>query len=113
MVVAMRLPARDPESVLADDRFVRSLANGLLCDRDRAEDVVQETWLAACRKAVPPRTTWRQWLSGAACRLVLRQARSEARRRRREREAARADVVPSESEILAREETRRRVVEAV
>jgi len=43
----------DIETLLSHRPFVRALARRLVRDEARAEDVVQETWLAALRR--PPR----------------------------------------------------------
>jgi RNA polymerase sigma-70 factor (ECF subfamily) len=103
----------DPESLLAHRDFVRALARSLLSDEDRAEDVAQETCLAALER--PPRRGGRirPWLATVARNLARNFLRSESRRAVRERRAARPESVPSTEEVFEREAARRRVVEAV
>src|SRR5262245_10646657 len=109
----MRPTLADPESLLAHADFVRVLARSFVRDAARADDLVQETWRAAIEH--PPRTEERprSWLSAVLRNFARRFARSERRRDRRERAAARPEPVPSTEEIVARETTRRRIVEAV
>ncbi|MGH7149653.1 MAG: sigma-70 family RNA polymerase sigma factor, partial [Planctomycetota bacterium] len=107
-----RVPS-DPQALLAHADFVRALARTLVRDAARADDLEQETWLAALEH--PPRSAQapRGWLLTVLRNLARRFARGEARRARWEGEAGRPEPVPSTDEIVAREETRRRVVEAV
>ncbi|HKB17191.1 MAG TPA: sigma-70 family RNA polymerase sigma factor, partial [Planctomycetota bacterium] len=102
----------DPETLLTHGDFVRALARSLL-DEHRAEDVVQQTWVAALER--PPRAPGRlrAWLAIVARNFAARAARSEDRRARREEAAARPERVPSTAELFEREAARRRVVEAV
>src|SRR5262245_2956209 len=102
----------DPETLLTHGDFVRALARSLL-DEHRAEDVVQQTWVAALER--PPRAPGRlrAWLAIVAKNFAVRAARSEDRRVRREQAAARPERVPSTAEVFEREAARRRVVEAV
>lgn len=98
-------------SLLEHAGFLRRLAVQL-AGRD-AEDLAQDTWTVALAR--PPRASDspRGWLAAVAGNLWKNQRRSAARRAARERAAARADCVPGVDEIAAREEVRRRVVEAV
>ena len=103
-------PAVDLEHLLAEESFVRSLARSLLFDEHQVDDVVQQTWLQALRR--PPVTTAspRGWLA-----QVVRSQASNLRRgekRRRDREQAVVEGLPSNEEILGRETRRRAVVEA-
>ena len=103
----------DPQALLAHADFVRALAHTLVRDAARADDIAQETWVAALEH--PPRTAQspRGWLLTGLRNFARRFARAEVRRARWEGAAARPEPVPSTHEIVAREETRRRVVEAV
>jgi RNA polymerase sigma-70 factor (ECF subfamily) len=106
-------PPNDPERFLAHGTFVRALARHLVRGAARADDVVQETWLAALEH--PPRTDEapRSWLAKVLRNFARRSARSEFRRARREEAAARPEALPSTEEIVERETARRRVLEAV
>src|SRR5262245_37714661 len=110
---AMTLDLHDPAALLADDRFVRGVAWSLLHDEDRAADAAQETWLAAIESPPALRGGTRGWLSVVAKNAARLAHRREMRRGTRERRASRPEGVPSVSDVVDREETRRRVVEAV
>jgi RNA polymerase sigma factor (sigma-70 family) len=104
--------AMDPEALLAHRDFVRSLARQLVRD-DRADDVAQETWLAALERRPAADRSLRPWLAAVARNLARFVARGERRRAAHERAAARREAQPSAAEIVEREMARRRVVDAV
>jgi len=108
----MTIPSDPARELLVHDGFVRALARSLLRDQHAAEDVAQETWVAALERGATA-VTWPAWLAGVVRKRAGKHARGEARRARRERLAARAEGLPSEAEILAREAARARVVAAV
>src|SRR5204863_5302151 len=93
----------DPERLLEHDRFVRGMARHLVRDAHRAEDLAQETFLAALVR--PPRgaVTLRAWLCAVLRRVAGRGARGERREHLRQAAVARAEAVPSSAEIVARE----------
>jgi len=101
----------DPATLLEHRAFLRRLARGLTADRDGAEDLVQETWLAALRR--PPRegVPARAWLARVARNLAANARRGEVRRRARERESARPERL--EEEVGRELELQRRVVGAL
>lgn len=103
----------DPvQALLVHQDFVRSLARHLLSDAHAAEDLAQDTWVAALEHgsaALSPR----RWLAGVLRKRAVSTHRTAERRGRREREAAREESSPSEEGILAREAVRARVVAAV
>ena len=81
-------PAPDLDLLLAHSAWVRALARRMV--GAEAEDLVQETWLAALAH---PRGEPRQharWLAGVLARLARQTRRGEGRRRVREGQAARA-----------------------
>jgi RNA polymerase sigma-70 factor (ECF subfamily) len=101
------------ETLLAERAWVRALARRLVADDATADDVVQQTWLAALES--PPRdsSALRGWLS-----RVVRNAASESHRRakRRERWEAMAPPRPAEvspADVVATADAHRRVVDAV
>jgi RNA polymerase sigma factor (sigma-70 family) len=108
----MPTPTDPAESLLVHDGFVRALARSLLADRHAAEDVAQETWVAALERGAAA-VSLPQWLSGVVRKRAGKHVRSQERRVRREREAARGAGTPSGEEILEREAVRARVVAAV
>jgi RNA polymerase sigma factor (sigma-70 family) len=99
---------------LPDDALpaLRRFAHGLLYDRDRAEDVVQEAWLAALRKQ-PPAHALGGWLKVAARNFARGLGREEARRSARERSVARPEALPSAAETAAQLELLRRLLDAL
>lgn len=105
--------ALEPEELLAHADFMRTLALNLVMDEHSAEDVSQQSWLASLERSPPAGTPIRAWLSRVTWNLAVKLIRGESRRWKRERAAALPDRVPSAEEVAAREETRRRVVDAV
>ncbi|MDH3591469.1 MAG: hypothetical protein OER88_06300 [Planctomycetota bacterium] len=84
--------APDPKLLAEHLPLVERLARRLVLDPNAADDVVQETLLAAMKN--PPRRSWRGWLARVVRNLAYRSLRSDERRRRREHRAA---VRPPES----------------
>lgn len=101
------------QRLLAEEDFVRALARHLIGTGD-ADDLVQDTWLAAVR-ARPHAETPRSWLATVLRRLASNRRRADSRRSRREQAAQPTAIpaAPSTEAILACEEVRRRVVAAV
>ncbi len=100
----------DARELLAHAGFVRAIACALLTP-DRADDVVQETMLAAVQR--PPRGRLKPWLAAVARRLALKDRRREARVGNREQRAARPEAVRATADTVVQLETQRRLVEAV
>ncbi len=108
-------PAFDLQGLLAEDQWIRRLARKLAGDAHTAEDLVQETWVAAL--AVPteaprPRAL-RPWLRGILRNLWRDGRRSGAARAARERIVARAEALEPAGELVAELELRRCVAEAL
>src|SRR5262245_1222861 len=101
-------PALD--ALLAERAWVRSLARTLVLDRNDADDLEQEAYLAAIER--PPATVGspRGWLATVLRRGVARGRRTDARLARRERAAARPESVMATSDLVALAEQHRRVV---
>jgi len=108
----MSTPERRAEALLLHDRFVRGLARALVVDAHAADDLTQDAWLAALRRGERAESLPR-WLAGVVRHLAAKGRRGEARRARREQDAARPEATPSAREILEREALRARVVRAV
>jgi RNA polymerase sigma-70 factor (ECF subfamily) len=100
----------NPETLLAHGDFVRSIARSLLWDEHAAEDVVQETWLAALGA---PAGASRGWLAAVARNQAIKRLRGDRRRAAREAAASRPEGVPSDVEVRERERLRRSVVDEV
>ncbi|MFH1998469.1 MAG: sigma-70 family RNA polymerase sigma factor, partial [Planctomycetota bacterium] len=93
--------------------FVRTLSRRLVMDEHYAEDVAQETLLAAIER--PPRSTGalRTWLAQVARNFVHSSWRNDQRRILRECKAFKKDVAPTPGEIVEHETVRRSVVKAL
>lgn len=99
----------DAEVLCEHAGFLRAVARALLLDDDQADDVAQQTVLAALGRPDPGRG----WMARVARNLSLMRRRSEGRRARRERAAARPEGVPATVDVVARLEVQRRVADAV
>ncbi len=98
------------ESLLEHADWVRGLARTLVRDPDRADDVVQETWLSALES--PPRdaTNPRGWLGAIVRNAVRQRARSDERRSAREAAAARTEAQSDTADLVARAALQRELV---
>ncbi len=101
------------DTLLTHRPWVRALARSLVHDPGTADDVEQETWLAALRN--PPRheSTVRAWFSKVVRNFARESGRTGSRRRRREERAARPEATPATDDVVALAETHKRVVLAV
>src|SRR5688572_9513159 len=102
-----------PPDLLAHAAFVRRLARMLLADAHGADDLVQETWRRSLERPPEARGELRGWLARVARNLAFQRRRSDARRREREQQAARAEELPAAAAGLERTEVLQRVVDAV
>lgn len=101
------------EELLTEASWLRTLAGHLVSDASRADDLVQDTWLAALRSPPAPTTPPRPWLA-----RVLRNRASNARRaeqRRARHEGARAEPCEPTTPAQAAEqaETQRLLAEEI
>jgi RNA polymerase sigma-70 factor (ECF subfamily) len=101
------------EELLVHAPFVRRVARAALGGDDQVEDAVQETWVAALRHGPRHGGSPRGWLATVARNAARILRRSDVRRGSRERRAARPEALPDPTEIVAREEIRRRLLGAV
>src|SRR5262245_5867612 len=103
-----------PEGELpAHGEFVRRLARSLVHDEHLADDVAQDSLIAAATHAAPPRVPLRAWLTGIVRNRVRMAVRSGARRTRHEQAAFGAAHVPTAEELVSRLEVGRRLIDAV
>lgn len=95
----------------ADWLWLGRLCARLVRDPGLADDARQEAWMAATRASggAPDR----RGLARALKRFLWRTRRAEDRRVHRERAAARHEAMPSASELVARGEQQRRVLDAL
>lgn len=109
-VSASHLPTH--EELTAHLPWVQALAQRLVDDAQLAEDVAQESLVAALRSRNSLRST-RRFLARVARNLSYLHLRRRARRERREQGAARDEALPSALEDVERESTRALVVQSV
>ena len=91
----------DPAALLEHEGFVRRLARDLVGPGAEAEDVAQDTWLAALQH--PPRLVGalRSYLGRILHNSVTNAGHARRRRSRREQAAARGEGVPDASTMHA------------
>ena len=102
---------RTAQCLLEQAAALRAIGRRLLEDAT-ADDLVQDTYVAAVEGAAP-RGSLAAWLLGIGGRLALMRRRSSVRRLARERKAAREATVPSTDESVAATEAMQRVALAV
>ncbi len=100
------------DTLLAHRAWVRALARTLVRDASSADDLVQETWLAALKRP-PRRESVRAWLGTVLRRTAAKGQRSAARRAGREERAARPEAARATVDLVAQAELYERVVHAV
>jgi len=102
-----------PQSLAEHAAFVRTLAQRLVGDPHEAEDLAQETWLAALRR--PPRndSAPQAWLHTVLQRFAWRAGRGASRRHARERAVARPERIEGADAAVVRGELLRTVTDAV
>lgn len=80
-----------PDELLEHVDWLRALAHRLVSDESRAEDCLQDTWLATLRWPPRPGVGETSWLRRVLKSQVFRKAREERRRRAREEATARPE----------------------
>ena len=100
----------DPESLLAQSTWLRRLVRGLVYDESAADDVVQDTWIAALR-AKP--ADLRAWTTVVARNFARRNRRDAGLRAVHEPKAARTERIEGPDEIVERVELQRKLAEAL
>ncbi|MBI1849136.1 MAG: sigma-70 family RNA polymerase sigma factor [Planctomycetes bacterium] len=103
----------NPEALLANAGWMRALARRLVSDADVADDVVQQTWVAALEREPIESPSLRGWLRTVVTNFALRSRRSERNRGRRERAASKTEALPSTGEIVERAAMQHVVAEEV
>lgn len=93
-------------------RFVRAVARGLV-GADDAEDVVQETWLAALKRAPKRGGGLRGWFAKVARNAALKLRRGDGRRRTREESTAKPEASEDLTSLVARERRLRAALDAI
>ena len=107
-------PTIDPEELLGHAGWMRALARGLLNDASRADDVVQDAWVAAVRQPPREKGAAGAWLARVVRNFALRARAADSRRRAREERVARPERDENTPDsVLQRAELHRTVVDAV
>lgn len=102
-----------PDELFQHADFLRRVARGLIRDEHRAEDVVQDTLVAALTSPPRRREALRGWLSRVVRQRALNLFRGEERRAGRENDVARSEPQESHEEALERLELQRLVFDLV
>lgn len=99
--------------LLEHAEFLERLARSLVDDPSAADDLVQDTWLAALRRPPSAPETARPWLARTLKNLRISRWRQGHARQAREQVRARPESVLPDHELLDRVEEATRVLEAV
>jgi RNA polymerase sigma-70 factor (ECF subfamily) len=109
----MRPAEHDLEPLLAHSRWVRGLARRLVADPHAAEDLVQETWVAALERPPQSKAPWRAWLATVVRNFAHQAHRGAGRRAGRERASARDEAQPSALDVVANLSVQQELAQAV
>jgi RNA polymerase sigma factor (sigma-70 family) len=101
------------EELLQDIAWLKSLATMLANDRDDADDLVQEAWIAAWRRQPDATRPMRAWLTKVVRDLAGMKHRSDRRRAARHALTDDAQVPAAPDELLAQLRLQRVLVELV
>lgn len=101
------------EALLASTGWVRDLARRLVGDPDLADDLAQQTYLAALEHRPSADRSLRGWLATVLRNFARQGARGTARRDARERHVAHEGTDPSTLELVERLSAQRQVSDAV
>src|SRR5260221_2410109 len=101
------------EQLLEHSGWARRLASGLVSDASRADDAVQDAWVAALAHPPAHAENLRSWFAFLVKRAARRSARGEARRTRRDRSASKPEAAAPATDALERAELQRTLVDAV
>lgn len=93
--------------------WVRGLAQRLVHDASRVDDVVQQTWIAALRKPPRDRDRVRGWFRTVVSNFARETHRQERRRASWELRGAEPEAIESTESLVARADAQRVVVGAV
>lgn len=102
-----------PDLSLSDVAWLTALARTLTGNGADADDLVQETWMTARTSPPPHGGLNRSWLRAVLRRFHLQSLRSESRRVRRARSAARHEAMPDTAELVERAELQRTLAECL
>jgi RNA polymerase sigma-70 factor (ECF subfamily) len=101
------------EKLLEEAGWLRRLAASLVGDGAQAEDLVQDTWLAALRRPPRPDREARPWLARVVRNLARNTRRGRSRREAREGRAHEERESPGPADLAQEAEAQRLLAEAV
>lgn len=101
------------DELLEHSPWLRKLAIGLVRDESRADDVVQQAYLAAVERPPADLRSPGGWLRRVVTNLAARSHREDSRRRAREERVARPEGIYASEALVERAELQKHVAEAV
>ena len=101
------------DALLGQLSWIKRLAAELVSDRERANDLVQETCVAALQQDGARPSDLKRWLAGIMRNRLRQDLRGERHRRDRELAAVRPDVSRATDDVVERAAVQRRLVDAV
>jgi RNA polymerase sigma-70 factor (ECF subfamily) len=104
---------RSVDELLAHAAWIGALARSLVRDPSTADDLVQQTWMAALSSPPSGDKPLRPWLARVLHNFALQRKRSESRREQRESSSARDHRLPSAGELASRAQEQRDLVQCV
>jgi RNA polymerase sigma-70 factor (ECF subfamily) len=108
-----RAPSYSIDELLAHAGWLRALASALIADPAEADDLVQDTWLAAVRHPPSADRPPRPWLARVITNLARNRRRSSEHRVERERRAPRPEAFIDSGDIDRELAMQRALVEAL
>lgn len=93
-------PLFELENLAKRSEWLRRVARELIRDPHAADDVAQEALLLSLERPVAAMESPRSWFAGVVRNLARQNARGEARRARREREASRREALPATGDLV-------------
>jgi RNA polymerase sigma factor (sigma-70 family) len=106
-------PSWNPAELTTHTEWIRGLALQLVRDSARADDLVQETLLAALERKPHQGRSLRPWLRRVLQNRFALGRRSEARRQAREEDGATPEALPSSTELVENAEAHALLVQAL
>jgi RNA polymerase sigma factor (sigma-70 family) len=102
------------EVFLQNKDFITGVARRLVKDSGLADDVAQNTWIAAWKSEKKADDLRKSWFARVARNFSIEEMRARRARSRREEKTAQTETIAgTASDLVVEEETRRLVVEAV
>jgi RNA polymerase sigma factor (sigma-70 family) len=107
------ISADERDALVAEVGWIRDLARRIAADRDRADDLAQETCVVALEERPRDASSIRGWLRTILGNLARRQGEKERNRRDREAFAARSESVEATDALVERAHVQREIFDEV